>query len=122
MVFRMGAPDYVSAVRAQIRAERAAAGLTQEELGRRAGMSKMTIRRHEGADPSRATAPDVEQLAALCEAFGIKVSTLLARAEQRLVRVDVAFSGDGVEVNADLPGPTRPSPGPHTRHAHTEQV
>lgn len=69
-----------TAVAAQIRAERAAAGLTQVQMFTRAGLTKTTYLRIE-----RGTTPaDVSQLGAITRALEMTLGTFIARAEQRL--------------------------------------
>lgn len=73
-----------SAVAAQIRAERAAAGLTQRQVMDRSGLPKSTYLRMESGE----RVADVGQLAAFCSAVGVPLSVLLARAEDRLERAE----------------------------------
>ena len=68
------------AVAAQIRAERAAAGMTQQQVMDRSGLPKSTYLRMESGE----RVADVGQLAAFCAAVGIPVSALMQRAEDRL--------------------------------------
>lgn len=68
-------------ISAQIRAERAAAGLTQAELGRRSGLPRLTVMRLE----SGARVPDATQLDRIAKALGLAASELVRRAEERLV-------------------------------------
>ena len=71
-----------AAFAAQLRAERAAAGLNQAELGKAAGLSKQTILRFENESRSMDTA----QLADICRALGITIVDFVLGAEQRLAR------------------------------------
>lgn len=71
--------DWTDAVSAQVRAERAASGLTADALADRAGMSRMTYRRIAAAD----RVPDMAQIERICDALGIRVSTFIARVEER---------------------------------------
>lgn len=64
----------------QLRAERAVAGMSQDELAKRTGISKSTILRLEAG--SRVM--DTAQLGEICRALGISIGTFAARAEQRL--------------------------------------
>lgn len=113
----MSASDYTAAVRAQIRAERAAADLSRDELATRDGLTYMTVRRIEGGDKTRPDSPiDTNQLAALCRVFGIPVSRLLAMAEER-----AASSGGMVEVADDGEEPTLPPSGPRPGRAPRKQ-
>lgn len=68
------------AVSATLRAERAAARLTQTELAERSGLGYQTVMRLEKGERS----PSVAQLAALCSVLGLSMSELVERAEQRL--------------------------------------
>lgn len=68
------------ALAAQIRAERAASGMTQAELIARAGMSRSTYLRIEAGT----RVPDVTDLARIAFALGLPLSTLIRRAEDRL--------------------------------------
>jgi len=70
------------AVAATIRAERAAAQLTQQDLAKRSGLGYQTVMRLEKGERS----PNVVQMAALCSVFGIPMSELVERAERRLAR------------------------------------
>ena len=71
-----------AAFAAQLRAERAAAGMNQAELGSAAGLSKQTILRFENG--SRVM--DTAQLADICRALGITIVDFVIGAEQRLAR------------------------------------
>jgi len=67
------------AVAAQVRAERAAAGWTQMEMVRRAGLSRSTYMRIE-----RGThIADTSELAHICAAVGIPLSEFFRRVENR---------------------------------------
>lgn len=65
---------------AQLRAERAAAGLTQNDLSKRSGIGVQTIFRIENGD----RVMDTSQLGALVKALDISIATFAARAEERL--------------------------------------
>ena len=65
---------------AQLRAERAAQGLTQDELSKRSGIGKQTILRIENGQ----RVMDTAQLGDLCRALGISIITFVMRAEERL--------------------------------------
>lgn len=70
------------AVAAQVRAERAAANLTQTQLFKGAGLSRSTyIRIEKGTHVA-----DVTELSKLCGVLGIPLSQFFARVEQRFVR------------------------------------
>lgn len=73
---------FAQAVSAQIRAERAAARLTQEEVAERAEMSKSTFIRLETGERK----PDVDQLDRLARAFGVTMTQIIERAESRMSR------------------------------------
>ncbi len=63
---------------AELRKERLAAGLTQEQLAHKASVSRNYVSLLEHDQKS----PTVEVLMRLCAALGIRASTLLARVEQ----------------------------------------
>lgn len=65
---------------AELRAERAALGLTQVELARRAGLSRSTLVRLE--DETRQMNSD--QMWQLCRALGVSITEFATRAEGRL--------------------------------------
>jgi transcriptional regulator with XRE-family HTH domain len=65
---------------AQLRAERAAANMSQDDLARVTGVSKPTIARIE----TGVRVMDTTQLATFCRAFGITMGTFALRAEGRL--------------------------------------
>lgn len=67
------------AVAAQIRAERAAAQMTQAELIKASGLARSTYLRLEKGE----RVADVTQLARICGALGISLSEFLMRVEQR---------------------------------------
>jgi len=69
-----------SAFAAQVRAERGAAGFSQDELARRAGLSPHTILRIENEQRGM----DTSQLALICKALGITITQFVMRAEDRL--------------------------------------
>jgi transcriptional regulator with XRE-family HTH domain len=71
------------AVAAQIRAERAAAGMTQQEVQDASGIPKSTHLRLESGE----RVADVSQLAAFCAAVNVPVAVFMARAEARLETV-----------------------------------
>ena len=70
------------AVSAQIRAERAAARLTQDEVAERAEMSKSTFIRLE----TGVRTPDVDQLDRIAGALGLTMTQIIERAESRMSR------------------------------------
>lgn len=64
-------------VPAEVRAEMARRGWSVRELADRTGITHVTLSRRLGGD-GNLTIPELE---AICGAFGISVSTLVARAE-----------------------------------------
>lgn len=68
------------AVAAQIRAERAAANLTKDDVLKRAGISRTTYYKLESGE----RVLDVSQLAAICKVLGISITLLLERAMARI--------------------------------------
>ena len=78
-------PDvWSSAVAETLRAERAAARLSQQELARRAGMPRPTYRRYESGE----RAPNLAQLAQIAAALSMSLSEFAARVEGRALRRD----------------------------------
>lgn len=71
---------WTGAVAETIRAERAAAKLTQVELAQKAGIPRMTYIRYETGERR----PNVVQVAQIAEALGMPLSTFLARVEDRV--------------------------------------
>lgn len=71
-----------TAVAATLRAERAAAKLTQGELAAQAGLGYQTVMRMEKGD--RPAALTIDHLSAVCAVLGLSISELVERAEQRL--------------------------------------
>ena len=74
--------ELTAAIAATLRAERAAAQLTQHQLADKSGLGYQTVMRLEKCERS----PSVGQLAALCSVFGIPMSELVERAERRIAR------------------------------------
>lgn len=72
------------AVAEEIRAQRRAIEMSQEELGRRAGVSRGQVIRIEGKE----RVLDVSQLDAFCKALGIGMVELFQRAEARVAEED----------------------------------
>ena len=68
----------------QVRAERAALGMTQAGLAEKLGKEKQTVMRYENG---KRDIP-IDDLAAMASAFGIDVLELLRRAQQRVQKVD----------------------------------
>jgi transcriptional regulator with XRE-family HTH domain len=76
---------YELAVATQIKAERAAAGISQDRAAERAGLARMVYIRIETAQ-RHATVGQLEKIAA---AFGMSVTSLLQRAErERLPKIE----------------------------------
>lgn len=71
--------EWSRAVAAQVRAERAAAGLTQAEVIDRAGMARSTYLRIESGE----RVADVVQLDQIARALGIRLVVLIERAQER---------------------------------------
>lgn len=65
---------------AQMRAERAAADLTQTQLASKAGMGRTTLIRIEAGERDM----DTTQLAGLCRALGVSIVDFVSRAEERV--------------------------------------
>lgn len=88
--------EFARSVGAQLRAERAAAGLTRDELAEAAGVSVSTVRRIEG----ELRPANMDQIAALCAALGLNVSDFLSRAAQRIRKdaSDTSFLGNGPDI------------------------
>lgn len=68
-----------TATSAQIRAERAAAGLTQAQMVELSGIARSTYIRLEKGD----RVPDITQLARICGALDMPLSVFLERVEAR---------------------------------------
>lgn len=81
---------WTQAVAAQIRAERAARGLTQQAVMDLAGFAKSTYLRMESGE----RVVDSDQVAQLCAAYNMRVSTFFARAEERMVDGAAPDRGD----------------------------
>jgi transcriptional regulator with XRE-family HTH domain len=79
-----------AAFAAQLRAERAVAGVSQDELARRTGISKSTILRLESGE----RVMDTAQLGAICRALGIAIGTFAVRAETRMLEDRAAAPPD----------------------------
>lgn len=69
-----------AALAAQLRAERAAAGMTQAELAHAAGISRVQLARIEGGERTL----DVAQAADLSRALGLTLVEFVQRAEARV--------------------------------------
>lgn len=68
------------ALAAELRAERAAQDLTQDDLARMSGIGRQTILRIENGQ----RAMDTAQMADLCRALGITMTAFVMRAEERV--------------------------------------
>lgn len=80
-MFRMGneKTSITAAVAAQLRAERAASGLTLDELVAATNMSKSSIQRY----LKGGRVVDVEDLTLFSQAFDIPMTVILERAQER---------------------------------------
>lgn len=76
---RMRTPE-AAAFAAQLRAERAAANMSQADLAKATGISMPTIARIESGTRTMDTA----QLGAFCRALGLSIATFATRADERL--------------------------------------
>lgn len=80
----VGAPiertDLTLAIAAQVRAERAARRLTQQQVLALSGLSESTYLRMESGE--RTANPEL--LARLCRVYGLRLSVFFARVEERL--------------------------------------
>lgn len=72
--------NLASAVAEQLRAERAAANLTQKELAEKAGLKEQSVMRYLNG----VREPNAGQLGALCDALGITPQDLMMRAVDRI--------------------------------------
>ena len=72
--------EFGQALAAQLRAERAASGLTQDALAKRVGVSKMTIRRYLSGE----RAVDVPHFVELADALGLSIDELIHRSKERV--------------------------------------
>lgn len=75
-----------AAFAAQLRAERAAVGMSQEELAEVSGVSHSAIARIE----TGVRVMDTAQLGAFCKALGISLATFAIRADERMRQDDDA--------------------------------
>ncbi|MFD6093680.1 helix-turn-helix domain-containing protein [Oerskovia sp. NPDC060338] len=71
---------WIAAIAATLRAERGVAGLSQAEVSRRTGIARTSYRFYEEGERQ----PDVLQLAAISEAFGMSLSQLIAEVVRRV--------------------------------------
>lgn len=72
--------EFGQALAAQLRAEKAASGLTLDAIAARVGVSKMTIRRYLSGDRH----VDVPHLVDLADTFDLPLDELIARSKDRL--------------------------------------
>ena len=72
--------EFVAAVAAQMRAERAAAGLSQRDMWEGSGLARSTYIRLETGERDAG----VDQLFRVCEVLGLSPAEFLARAEERM--------------------------------------
>lgn len=89
-----------NAIAAQIRAERAASGMTQREVIAASGIPKSTYLRLESGE-RRA---DADQLALIAAAMGVRLSTFFQRAEERLETSRAASTVAQLEANLSPAG------------------
>lgn len=80
------------AIAATIRAERAAANLTKDDVLKRAGISRQTYYKLESGE----RVLDVSQFDAICKAIGVSMALILERAQQRLDTPPAAANHTGV--------------------------
>ena len=85
------------AVAAQLRAERAAASLTVEQLARQSGVSKNSLL----AVLNGKRTADVTQLDAICRALKVSLLDLFTRAEERLAAERAAAAGGAAQVSGE---------------------
>lgn len=82
MVSRMDQEEmdrWVAATAATLRAERAAAGISQAQVAERTGIARTSYRFYELGERN----PDTVQIAKIAEVFGVTVSYLLGEIERR---------------------------------------
>lgn len=79
------------ATRDQLRAERAASHMTVDAVAAASGMNRKTVMRLESGERT----PDVLQLAALCQVYGLTLTEFMARMQQRLDQARGAANNDG---------------------------
>ena len=72
--------EFGQALAAQLRAEKAASGLTQEELANTVGVSKMSVRRYLSGE----RAVDIPHFVEFASAFGVSIDELIRRAKDRM--------------------------------------
>lgn len=72
-----------------LRHKRLAAGLTQDELARKAGVSRLVIGKNERGERRI----DVIELQALCRALGISTAAFMSELEERQKRWQLRVAG-----------------------------
>lgn len=92
----MGTPTYK-----KLRAARLHAGLTQEQLAERLGISRAAVAQWEAKDPAKRTHPDLERVQDFCAATGAPLMWLLDEAQD--------ISSDWGVVADVVPLPAPPS-------------
>lgn len=86
--------DFSRALAAQLRAERAAANLTQTEMAKRMGISRGQLIRVEAEERIL----DTTQLVNAARALGLTVLEFVKRSEERLATLDAAGGADEAQV------------------------
>jgi len=86
------------AVAAVLRGERAATGMTLEQLAEASGIPLVSVQRFLAAK----RAIDVQVLSALSDALGVSAIHVVKSAQERLARPDYAWSSVEVEVDDTL--------------------
>lgn len=76
------AARWEAALAETLRAERAAARLTQAELAAKSGIPRVTYLRYESGERR----PNVVQIAQIADGLGVKLSVFLQRVEERVKR------------------------------------
>lgn len=79
------------ATSAQLSAERAASHMTVDAAAAAAGMNRVTVMRLESGKRK----PDVRQLAALCQVYGLTLTEFMERMQQRVDQARGAANNDG---------------------------
>ena len=72
--------EFGRALAAQLRAEKAASGLTQDQIAESVGLSKMTIRRYLGGERP----VDIPHFVELANTFGLSLDELIRRSKERI--------------------------------------
>lgn len=87
-----------AAVAAQIRAEAAAANLTDKALAAKADVNYASLRRWLGKDSGNERHIDVAVLGSLADALGVPPAEIVQRAQARMQQIDVMWP----EIQLDL--------------------